>query len=52
MKKFTFILLLFLQLNLISNIVYSITIFDSYYSTSSNVTNPNYKTTLPKWWNN
>ncbi|SCJ47887.1 Uncharacterised protein [uncultured Clostridium sp.] len=52
MKKSTFILLVFLQLNLISNIIYSMSLFSSYDFKSYDYKEPTYKIMLPKWWNN
>lgn len=52
MKKLTFILLVFLQLNLISNLVYSLSLFSSYDFKSYNSNAPKYRIILPKWWNN
>ena len=52
MKKLTFILLVFLQLNLISNIVYSLSVCNAYDFKSYDYQEPTYKIMLPKWWNN
>lgn len=52
MKKLTFILLVFLQLNLISNMIYSLSLFSSYDFKSYNCNRPVYKVILPKWWQN
>lgn len=52
MKKLTFILLVFLQLNLISNIIYSMSLFNSYDFKSYDSKEPTYKIILPKWWDN
>lgn len=52
MKRLLCISLLFLQLNLISNIIYGMAIVKSYDFKSYDNTKPSYKMLIPKWWNN
>lgn len=51
MKKLTFTLLVFIQLNLISNLIYSMALLSSYDLKAYDYQEPTYKIMLPKWWN-